>query len=468
MTITYRSVKGSNLTPAEVDDNFATVVAMINAKAAQGVGIASATLIPPNQLQFQLTDHSYLPPIILPTATFSFRGVWTPSTGYLVNDIFSEGPSGYFVIVQHTSALTFDPHATDGTGHDLYGVLFASPEVVPVDGATGTVLTKSSAADYDLEWNLPTLTGLSDVNVGPPDVGDLLQFDGHQFIYVPPSTVVGAPPNLVDLSDVQASPAPTDGQIVYWNDGDQLFEFEDLKLRTLSDVNPTLNSGPHFGDGLYYDNTTTGGLVWYNKQTFDYHQLTALGYTLSVFDTGKFFDYTNGASTSVTIPTNASVISASGGNGWSPSAIVGFRQQNVGQLTLSPASGVTIQRMPNGKLPKTRSVGSVIWAHTQGGNFWTVYGDLADDPAYPVLSDGQTIDLTLSDNQTFTYTPTANGTFAMASAPFGRRFTIILTTSGTTSYTVGFGGGFNSSGSLVTGTTPARFPPSRSLATAPT
>ena len=453
MTITYRFIKGSNLTPTELDGNFETVEAMINAKAAQGVGVASATLIPPNQLQFQLTDHSYLPPILLPTATFGFRGVWTPSTPYLVNDIFSHGPSGYIVLVQHTSAATFDPHATDGGGHDLYGVFFAAPNVVPTGGVDGAVLTKHSSADYDVIWNLPTLTGLSDVTTTPPAAGDLVQFDGHEFAYVPTSSIASSPPSLLTLTDVQVPPnaAPHDQQVVYWEDADQLFEFKDVKLRTLPDVQVTLGGGPYYGQTLYYDDTT-GNLKWYNGPSlFDWRQMTVVNYTLSVYDTGRFFDYTNNTPTGVIIPTVAHIVSTSGGQGWADSALIGIRQQAAGQVTFTPASGVTLSFLPAGKLPATRTTGSVIWAHCRGGNFWTVWGDLADDPAWAVITDAMTIDLTTNANETWTYTPTSSNTLGLASAPFGRRFTIIVTTSGTTPYTVTFGGGFTTSGPLVTG-----------------
>jgi hypothetical protein len=184
MAIVYRSVKGSNLTADEVDGNFETVEAQIAAKAAQGVGVASATLIPPNQLQFQLTDHSYLPPIILPTATFRFVGVWTPSTPYLVNDIFSEGPSGYVVLVQHTSDTTFDPNATDGSAHNLYGVFFSSPSELPLGGGAGAVLTKHSLADYDAIWIEPTLADLTDVDqTRSPTTGQAVYWNGSVFSY---------------------------------------------------------------------------------------------------------------------------------------------------------------------------------------------------------------------------------------------------------------------------------------------
>jgi hypothetical protein len=150
-------------------------------KAAQGVGIAWVALIP--EPAIRLTAHGYLPPVgPLPTATFAFRGAWTASTPYLVNDTFSEGGSGYVALVQHTSAATFDPNATDGTAHNLYGLYFSSLSSLPAGGETGAALVKTTSADYAVTWSVLTLAGLSDVLQSPsPVTGDLVQWNGSHF-----------------------------------------------------------------------------------------------------------------------------------------------------------------------------------------------------------------------------------------------------------------------------------------------
>lgn len=455
MSIVYRYIKGSNLTAAEVDGNFETVEAQIAEKAAQGVGIAGVTLLPNDTLQFQLTDHSYLPPVgPLPTAQYRFRGTWAALTAYLVNDTFSMGGSGYVVLVQHTSAATFDPNATDGSGHNLYGLYFAALASLPAGGATGAALTKRSTTDYDTIWAFLTLASLADVSASPPAVGDLLQWDGHQFSYIATSSIASSPPSLKTLTDVQVPPnaAPTDGQIIYWNDGDQLFEFKDLKLRSLSDVQPTINSGPRYGEILYYDDTT-GNHNWYNAMPLNWRQMTVNGYTFSQYDTGRIFDYTGGTPTTVHIPTNASQVTASGGQGFAQNARIGIRQHNAGQVTLGPVSGVNLQFVPPGKLPATAGPGATVWIMRGSSvDYWIVSGDLADDPTATAINDSfPVLDLTAVSNETWTYTPTQDTVLTTTASPFGRRMTILLTTSGTTSYTVTFGGGFQSSGPIVTG-----------------
>lgn len=55
-----------------------------------------------------------------------------------------------------------------------------------------------------------------------------------------------------------------------------------------------------------------------------------------------------------------------------------------------------------------------------------------------------------------TYTPDADATLTAAVAPAGSEVSLIVLTSGTTSYTITFGTGFKSTGTLATGTTTAR------------
>lgn len=442
MAIVLRSVKGSNLTPAEVDGNFTTVEAMINAKAAQGVGIASATLIPPDQLQFQLTDHSYLPPIILPTATFGFRGAWTPSTPYLVNDIFSEGPNGYIVLVQHTSATTFDPHATDGSGHNLYGVLFAAPNVVPIGGAGGSVLTKHSSADYDAIWNLPTLAGLSDVDPTPPASGDFLRWNGHLWSY----GTVGAG-TLAGLSDVLASPAPTDGQVVYWSNSASAFTYKSVQLQTLSDV------------GLFYLNIgdilqvtqISPSITFASTCREPYTQQTSgSSYTLVIGDLWSLIDVTSSSAFTITVPPQSSVP-------W-PSATINaakirVRQSNLAQVSIVGGSGVTVTAT-SGRLAKTRANGSIIELEKIGADNWVVSGDLALNSASHSSSVGSgAINMANDDGgDVYPVTPSGNITLTMSNPVYGRRVSVVVTTSGTTSFTITFSTGFKSTGTLATGT----------------
>src|SRR6516165_8684622 len=103
MGYTYRTAGpwgpglGTDLTPAQVDENFWQAVQDIAAKAPAGVGISNM-IVSGNQLTVVLTDHTVLGPYTLPTAAFSFQGEWQPDHAYLANDIFTHGGSTYIVL----------------------------------------------------------------------------------------------------------------------------------------------------------------------------------------------------------------------------------------------------------------------------------------------------------------------------------------------------------------------------------
>lgn len=69
-------------------------------------------------------------------------------------------------------------------------------------------------------------------------------------------------------------------------------------------------------------------------------------------------------------------------------------------------------------------------------------------------SGGDALDPT--DGQVFTLTPTASETLTASSAPVGAVMYLVVTTSGTSSYTLTFGTNFKSTGTLATGTVSAK------------
>lgn len=74
---------------------------------------------------------------------------------------------------------------------------------------------------------------------------------------------------------------------------------------------------------------------------------------------------------------------------------------------------------------------------------------------YALLTTG-TVAMALATNRVVKVTPNAAATFTTTVAPAGARATVIILTSGATSYTITFGTGFKTTGTLVTGTTSAR------------
>lgn len=110
--------KGSNLLPAEVDENFWDIVQRLDAiegSPPEAVSIASFEQVG-TQLTITMTDSSSHGPFTLPSARFRFTGQYMPETLYFVNDIFSKNGALYGVLVQHISEIAFDPERFDDAG----------------------------------------------------------------------------------------------------------------------------------------------------------------------------------------------------------------------------------------------------------------------------------------------------------------------------------------------------------------
>nr|DAW21680.1 MAG TPA: Structural protein [Caudoviricetes sp.] len=91
--------------------------------------------------------------------------------------------------------------------------------------------------------------------------------------------------------------------------------------------------------------------------------------TLATADAGKMIRHTSGSATTDTIPTNAS-------DAIPVESVISIRQVGAGQVTVTPAGGVTLNT-PSGLQAKTRAQGSSIMLHKVGTNEWDLTGDLA-------------------------------------------------------------------------------------------
>jgi hypothetical protein len=80
---------------------------------------------------------------------------------------------------------------------------------------------------------------------------------------------------------------------------------------------------------------------------------------------------------------------------------------------------------------------------------------VAANTATPATTGTQSIDMT--GKSILTITPTGACTFNASGGFAGQLVTFIITTSGTTSFTLTFGTNFRKTGTLATGTTSARF-----------
>lgn len=110
--------KGSNLTPAEVDENFYTLSQEIaDIVIPNGVGVAEIS-VTGNKMTVHLTDGSTSGPFVLPVAAFHYQGDWEAGHSYVYLDLFAVADSGLYLVLEDYEAPTeFDPGAlgeTDG------------------------------------------------------------------------------------------------------------------------------------------------------------------------------------------------------------------------------------------------------------------------------------------------------------------------------------------------------------------
>jgi hypothetical protein len=104
------------------------------------------------------------------------------------------------------------------------------------------------------------------------------------------------------------------------------------------------------------------------KNTIDYSTSTATSYTPTLTDAGKMIGIGNASAITVTVPTDVAVA-------FPVNSRIDLLQTGAGQITVSPASGVTL----NSKGNKTKIFGQ--WSAATlikiSANTWALVGDLA-------------------------------------------------------------------------------------------
>ncbi|GAI91487.1 unnamed protein product, partial [marine sediment metagenome] len=109
-----------------------------------------------------------------------------------------------------------------------------------------------------------------------------------------------------------------------------------------------------------------------NKITTHAHlsinEQTGASYTLVLGDDGKLIDMNSAAAQTLTVPTNASVAFLAGTQ-------ILVRQKGAGQVTVSPAGGVTLEGAGNEF--KTRVQHSMVGLMKVATDTWVMFGDTA-------------------------------------------------------------------------------------------
>lgn len=96
---------------------------------------------------------------------------------------------------------------------------------------------------------------------------------------------------------------------------------------------------------------------------------TGTALTLATSHAGKMVRQSNASAITSTIPTNAA-------DAIPVESVISLRQVGAGQITVTPAGGVTLNT-PSGMQAKTRAQGSSVMLHKVGTNEWDLTGDLA-------------------------------------------------------------------------------------------
>jgi hypothetical protein len=121
--------KGTDLDPAEVDNNFWDLLLRVVDLESEGIQPKEifAIDVTGNQMTITLDDlTTVFGPYTLPTAAFTWADEWQAGIAYEPYDIFVAEEGMYLVRFAHTSASEFDPAEGDSSG-DFYQLIFPYP-----------------------------------------------------------------------------------------------------------------------------------------------------------------------------------------------------------------------------------------------------------------------------------------------------------------------------------------------------
>lgn len=196
--ITFRTTgpwgpgKGSNLAPAEVDENFHTLderLGEVENNPPIGVGIVDFDVDEDDgTFTVLLSNGSAQGPFPLPAVTLQWRDEWTPGTQYEVNNLFLvPNDAVYLVVVAHESPTEFDPEVGSITDETLFlrKIFDVSNRVPVVEAAYTDDTILLQAAEHSGKYVRVLDSNTVFVGVEPDgwEVGDMVTLrqagDGH-------------------------------------------------------------------------------------------------------------------------------------------------------------------------------------------------------------------------------------------------------------------------------------------------
>ncbi len=420
------------LTEYEVDDNFysaLTRIVTLENNAHLTVSVSYITMVG-QQITFHMTDHTTQGPFTVPVATFRDRGTWAAFTVYSVNDTFQENGACYLTIFPHTSQASFDPNANDGLGHNYYLTLLSLPgNSLPAGGAAKMMLTKVDGHDYHVAWSYPVPVGGTSAQI----LSKVSSADFDMAWVTPPAGT------FQGLSDVNVTEGPgIDGYSVKWNDSAAKWVayLPSAGSATLAGLTDVAITSPQQFDHLEYD-----GAHWVNEYRGQINIGTVSG--SHAIDPLQASVYTITPSGAVTI-TQAS--------GAPPGMRTTLKVATSGTTSYDVSFGTGFAI--SGDL-FTGVVNNVVYTIDFVMDFSGTLCEVGRSKPIPqVVTLGTTGTVSLDPtvgHEVFTMVPSGAVTLNASSAPVGKRATLIITTSGTSSFNVTPTTNFKSTGALATG-----------------
>ena len=388
--------KGANMTADDYDNSiwylYSNLRALIDhPQLGTGIDYISQAA---NTFTIHLTDHTTQGPFIIPTSTFKDRGAWAPTVAYLVNDLFTYDGSIYYVLFAHTSAATFDPGANDGMGHNYYQLLLTAPtDVLPLGGSPGQVLAKIDGHDLNVAW----------YTIGEVPVGG------------------------------------TSGQA--------LVKHSSTNFDTLWETLHTIPAGGSLGWVLTKTATADFDYTWEPAPAGSLG--TSSDVTLSTPTNGQVLTYDSTSGTWKNATAGAGSFTISGAADATP----GMASPAIGQYpewngAKWQNTGLAISNAVDAKFTPPLNTFDIMRYDTSAGG-WINF----NRSAIEILGTSGALFPVMAMHAVSSLTPTADcNVFGGPGAPIGERWTLKVTTSGTTTFNITFdGASMISQGTLVTG-----------------
>lgn len=165
--------KGGNLTPAEVDSNFAALAAALGEVEAQPADVIDLIEVANNKLTIHTSSDQSFGPFALPIAAIEYDGDFVPFNTYSASTLITANNALYYITADHVSEGTFDPSRSVyrevmpfPTG---YEVGFFYPGAVGTGLSTGdTMLAHACTRAFYLPRFLPGSVGKLEAATAAP------------------------------------------------------------------------------------------------------------------------------------------------------------------------------------------------------------------------------------------------------------------------------------------------------------